>query len=185
MKPKRLEFPDFASMKDGWLLYLKHMPTVVGETAVNFFKDSFNRQGFIDKGFERWTPRKDKLVHKILMKSLYLQNSIQVIEASHNRVEVALVTNTKYNYAQIHNEGGTISANIPITAKNRKFFWYMFSKTNDSKWKAMALTKKESFAMSAVIPKRQFIGQSEFLLKRLGLNNQKTIDNIIQKHFKN
>ena len=183
-KIRRKEFPDFAGIKDGWLLYLKEMPTVIGETAVNFFKDSFNRQGFIDKSFERWTPRNHKYGHKILMKSLFLQNSIKVVEANHNRVEVAPVTGTEHKYAQIHNEGGTINATIPITAKSRKFFWYMFKKTGDTKWKAMALTKKTAFQTSFTMPKRQFIGTSEFLMKRLEMNNKKSIDEIIKVHFK-
>lgn len=178
--PKRLEFPDFAGMQEGWKLYLKEMPTVIGETAVNFFKDSFNRQGFIDKSFERWTPRKDKLRHKILMKSLYLRNSIQVMEANYQRVVVAPVLGTQHDYAKIHNEGGTVS--IPITAKSKKFFWYMFKKTNDGKWKAMALTKKTTLQIT--IPKRQFIGNSEFLMKRLEMSNKITINKIIEKHFK-
>jgi phage gpG-like protein len=182
MKQKRVEFPDFASMQDGWKKYLQSLPIVVSETAVNFFKDSFNRQGFIDKAYERWTPRKDKLAHKILMKSLYLQNSIRVIEANYDRIEVGVSGNIEY--AQIHNEGGKITASIPITAKSKKFFWYMFKKTEDEKWKHMALTKKTHFQMSATMPKRQFIGSSEFLFRRLETNHNKTVKNIIESHFK-
>ncbi len=63
-------------------------------------------------------------------------------------------------YAQIHNEGGTIT----VTAKMKRFFWYQYKKHSkgDSKptkealqWKALALKKAGS---KITIPQRQFIG---------------------------
>jgi phage gpG-like protein len=180
MQTRRNEFPDFAAMERGWLLYLQNLPVVVGETAVNFFKDSFDRGGFIDKSFERWTPRKDKLQHKLLLKTFFLKNSIQVVRSSPDEVEVASVMNTKYNYAEIHNNGGII--NIPVTAKSRKFFWFMYKATKDPTYKNMALSKKETFAVK--MPKRQFIGESEFLMKRLEMNHNITVEKIIKTHFK-
>jgi len=83
-------------------------------------------------------------------------------------------------YSGLHNEGGVLT--IRITKKSRKFFWYMFYKTNDLKWKMMALTKKESFQM--YIPPRQFMGHSAFFMKRLEMNFTKQIDNLTNKHLK-
>ena len=47
----------------------------------------------------------------------------------------------------------------------RKYFWAMYYKTQDSRYKWMALTDKE--VLSIHIPKRQFIGESFVLNKQL------------------
>ena len=69
----------------------------------------------------------------------------------------------KLSYAAIHNEGGTIS--VRVTEKMRKYFWAMYYKTQNSRYKWMALTEKETLTIH--IPKRQFIGESYTLDKQL------------------
>jgi phage gpG-like protein len=68
--------------------------------------------------------------------------------------QVTIINDTPY--ARIHNEGGTISQNIPIAPKMRKFAWAKFFEANGGKskgkgqdvpeaarfWRGMALTKK-------------------------------------------
>ena len=65
-------------------------------------------------------------------------------------------------YAAIHEYGGSI--NVPVTAKSRKFFWYMFISTGDPKWKYMALSDKDHFVVT--IPARPYfrpgIDQAKF-----------------------
>jgi phage gpG-like protein len=56
-------------------------------------------------------------------------------------VETALGTNKEY--APIWELGG--DSTTRVTARVRAFFWAMFYKTKDEKWKAMALTKKTAF----------------------------------------
>ena len=46
-------------------------------------------------------------------------------------------------YADIQDKGGLTKPEV--TARSRKFFWAMFFKTHDDKWKGMALTKKTMF----------------------------------------
>lgn len=174
-KTRRLEFPDFAAMEDGWLKLLQHLPKVAGETATNFFKDSFDRQGFIDKSFKKWASRKHPARHKILQKTLFLKESIGVSAINKTSVSVG----TDVDYAQIHNEGGTVK--VPITKKSRRFFWYMYKQTDDKHWKYMALSKKTEFTFK--IPKRQFIGNSEFLMNRLNKNFEMSLKNVVSKHF--
>ena len=53
----------------------------------------------------------------------------------------------------------------------------MFKRTNDTKWKWMALTQKESLVIQ--IPKRQFIGESKTLLENL----DKRLTKLIIKRF--
>ena len=38
--------------------YQKRLPTLLGNHAVNFFKDNFDRQGFLNLVLEPWQPRK-------------------------------------------------------------------------------------------------------------------------------
>ena len=51
----------------------------------------------------------------------------------------------KIPYGRIHELGGTTHPRI--TDKSRKFFWAMFFRGGDSKWKFMALTKKKTFTV--------------------------------------
>ncbi len=59
------------------------------------------------------------------------------------------IIGTTVPYAAIHEFGGTIS----VTPKMKGFFWHMWYETGDTKWRAMALTKKQSFTM----PKRPYL----------------------------
>lgn len=139
--------------------------------GVNFFQNSFYNQGWTDEGFEAWQQRANDVDpgRKILIKSAFLSNSIQVFNANKERI----VFGSDAEYAEIHNNGGVVS--IPITAKSRKYFWFMYMETNNSMWKALALTKKESITIT--IPKRQFIGESATFMRQLDtwlLNTIKT-----------
>lgn len=163
--------PDFLLMS--WKLKsdLKRYASVAG---VNFFKDSFLNQGFTNEALEPWAQRKNDLDpgRKILIKSAFLMNSIQVFSASKKRI----VFGSDAEYAAIHNEGGVVK--IPITTKSRKYFWVMFKVTGNSMWKAMALTKKQ--AITITIPKRQFIGESKTFMNQIN----EWVINEIQKRFK-
>ena len=55
-------------------------------------------------------------------------------------------------YGNIQNYGGKIR----ITDKMRKFFWAKFKSTGDSRWKGLALSRKQFIK----IPKRTFIGDT-------------------------
>ena len=59
-------------------------------------------------------------------------------------------------YSKIHNEGGEVK--ITVSKKMKRFFWFMYSQTDDEKWKFMALTQKKE--MIFTMPKRQFMGES-------------------------
>ncbi|MFK5890766.1 MAG: hypothetical protein QM486_08555 [Flavobacteriaceae bacterium] len=122
--------------------------------GVNFFQGSFDKQGFTDAFYEPWDKRKNDLDpgRKVLVSSSYLMQSIQVFSKSNKRI----VYGSDAEYADIHNNGGTVK--IPITTKSRKYFWFMFKATGNGMWKALALTKKQ--AITITIPKRQFIGES-------------------------
>ena len=155
---------------------LKDIPRHVGVTATNFFVESFHKQGFTDESFEPWQKRNapdSRPGGAILTDTAQLRNSIHVLNSNESQITIG----TYAAYAKIHNEGGTIT--LPITKKMRKYFWYMFKETQNSKWKWMALTKKNT--MKITFPKRQFIGESKILMDNL----ETWLINEIEKRFKN
>ena len=186
--PKGNDIPDFEKMAEE---LLKGLPMEVAELALNHFDRSFIDQGFTDTSFIAWPKRLDDqtfgLSHPLLNKSGALQGSLMIKAATMKRVEVAAGDNLRY--AAIHNNGGTIR--VTVTPKMRKFFWFVFTSLTKHyasgaeppphilKWKHMALTKKDTITIK--VAKRQFIGQSEKLLKDV----DQLIVNKILTAFKN
>lgn len=172
----RLEFPDFNALGKNMEQMITKLPIVAGVMAVNFFQDRFEQKGWVDAGgFQGWNDRKDPNAKgSTLVATGFLKNAFNS-NTGKNWVEV-----TNYaKYSNTHNEGGVIT--IRITKKSRKYFWFMYYKTGDIKWKHMALTKKGTF--SFFIPKRQFMGHSAFFMKRLDLHFISQTKKIEQKHF--
>jgi phage gpG-like protein len=148
------QMPDFSSIAHG---LQDDLVTYAAVTGLNFFKESFDKQGFTNEVLEPWPQRKTGEDGRgILMSTAHLRDSNQVLERSRDQI----VFGNTAKYASIHNEGGVIS--IRVSARARKFFWYMFKATDKVKWKYMALTKKER--LSITIPKRQFMGESKTLM---------------------
>ena len=166
-----LPTPDFRKIDEE---VMKDLPKKAGEKALQFFLASFIKQGFTDTSFIPWVKRKDDLTHKLLNQSYALKASGKIDKA--DLTEVIISFGEGLNYAAIHNEGGTIT--VKVSAKMKRFFWYMYKKTEDEKWKWMALTKKETLTIK--IPKRQFIGESETLMNEL----DKMFIDRIKQYFK-
>lgn len=166
-----LPTPDFRKIAEE---VMKDLPKKAGEKALQFFLASFIKQGFTDTSFIPWVKRKDDLTHKLLNQSYALKESIKITKADFENVEIT--AGEGLNYAAIHNEGGTIT--VKVSAKMKRFFWYMYKKTQNEKWKWMALTKKETLTIK--IPKRQFIGESETLMNNL----DKMFIDRIKQYFK-
>ncbi|MFK5891353.1 MAG: hypothetical protein QM486_11555 [Flavobacteriaceae bacterium] len=168
---KTNKIPDFLGMAEK---LNKDASRFASGEGVTFFQNSFYNQGFTDVAFEAWDTRSGDVDpgRKLLVQSSFLLNSIQVFSKSNERI----VFGSDAEYADIHNNGGTIS--IAITEKSRRYFWYMFKSTGQSMWKALALTKKDSIKI--VIPKRQFIGESATFMKQL----DQWLVNTILKRFK-
>lgn len=118
--------------------------------AVNFYVDSFNNQGFTDITLLPWDKSNKENGYTLVLTG-QLRNSIHTFSVSKD--EFSIISDMEYS--EIHNEGGMIY----ITEQMRKYFWAMFSKSGDDKWKWLALTKLTNFT----IPKRQFMGESKTL----------------------
>lgn len=107
--------------------FANDLPRLVGNTAVNFFKDRFRKQNWQDgASAQPWSKRNATLSHNrsganMLVDSGRLRRSIRIARADSSHVTVA----TDTPYAKLHNEGGSLK----ITAKMKKFFWAMYYKT--------------------------------------------------------
>jgi phage gpG-like protein len=147
------------------------IPRIVGREAVNFYKASFDNQGFTKKRKGKWKGRiydtKEQKGKPILHGSGELEESIDY------RIESGkVIIFSDKEYAEIMNEGGK----IPVTDKMRKFMWAMYYETDDEFYKKFALTKKKTIT----IPKRQFMGFSD----KLNSIIEKQIDNRVDEIFK-
>lgn len=152
------DIPDFEGMA---AKLKKDLVRYASRAGTNFFQDSFYNEGFTDQTFEAWQPRANDVDpgRKILVKSAGLLNSVRIFSANDQMIEIG----SDEVHAEIHNNGGTIR--IPITAKSRKYFWFMFKRTGNGMWKGLALTKKTELVVN--IPKRQFIGESATLMGQI------------------
>lgn len=139
----------------------RDIPRKASVMALNFFKKSFDKQGFMDSSFRAWPNRKggSRPGGSVLVNTGHLRDSTVIDRADMDQISIA----NDAPYASIHNEGGIVR--IPVTKKMKKYFWYMYKATGQAKYKWMALTKKEHFLFR--MPKRQFIGESAELMNRL------------------
>ncbi len=164
------EIPDFLSIAKK---LKKNAVIIAKKEGVDWFVNSFENEGFTNTSLEKWESRKTQADYKLLQVTAYLKNSIQVFSANSKKI----VFGSDAQYAEIHNEGGTIS--VSVTKKSRKFFWYMYKKTGETHWKWMALSKKDK--MTIRIPKRQFIGESKGLMNSLDQKISKQIKTLFKQ----
>ncbi|WP_052594131.1 phage virion morphogenesis protein [Aureispira sp. CCB-QB1] len=140
----------------------RRLPRTIGQVAVNFSKDNFRRQGFLDGGrVNKWKKRKFSGGNEgkaLLTQSGKLKKSIAIIRASPSEI----VIGTKgIPYGRIHNEGGQI--NQKVTNKQRAFFWAKYKASGNELYKRMAMSTK----LEIRIPRRKFIGNSTDLQQQM------------------
>lgn len=170
-----MDFPDFKREQIALQQVFRNLPTWAGNAALNLFKDSWRRQGFIDQRFERWPKRRNDADGKgraVLMQSGALRRSLR-LRTGDTWFEIS----TDVPYARAHNEGETIEQTV--TPRQRRFFWAMHAKarrTGDgpqaAMWRAFALSQKLTIKM----PKRQFMGRSRLLERRIGMHVERAVE---------
>lgn len=181
------------------------LPRKLGVLAVQHFKQNFRDSGFRNGGLQPWKrslreisgDKRASSRYKTLTSARnHLMNSTESIVG---KGYVSIVNSVPY--ANIHNDGGTIHQNIPISPDMRKFAWAMFFKSagirkgkkgkkskgatspenlssEASKWRGLALTKKSTLSRSIQIPKRQFIGESQELTEIVTNEIEQTIEKV-------
>lgn len=142
----------------------------VGTIAVELFAESFSLHGQImsNGSVKAWKGRgfspKNRNGAALLVKTGKLQRDLR-----YRKSVKAVNIISDLPYSVIQNDGGT----IPVSAKMRSFFWYMFKKTKDEFWMRMALSKQ------ITIPARPFIYDTPELPARLDKYFVKAINQLI------
>jgi len=145
---------------------VKSLPKILGNEAVNFSLDRFKDQNWIGDSTEPWAPRKTnnkKNIGKaILIQTGRLRRGTRIMSVGENKV----VVGNDVPYARIHNYGGKIARH----ERSETFVRNRFKRgANKGKFKkgtsaGRGFTYKAGIA---TMPKRQFLGRSQFLIARL------------------
>lgn len=165
------------------------LPIKIGRKAADHFQDNFRKGGYVNNGLHPWPQTQRQKAGgdhaysqygPLLSARNYLYGSIRYVPG-----DATVTVGTSVPYAAVHNQGATITTHPTVTPKMRKFAWRQFFSAKEkkgdqspeaSKWKALALTKKEKLDVTARIPQRQFIGPSAELKQ----NIQNTVENEIR-----
>lgn len=155
----------------------KKLPVIIANTAENFFKDNFRLQGYQgSNGLSKWKPRKKETPQTvgkgILIGTGNLKNGIEV--TAHDLTITATVTGPAKKYADAHNKG--FRGTVTVKAHTRRRFekhWVRSTSllTGKTTGRTKSLVTKSwevrSFKRKMFIPKRQFIGNSRVLTRKI------------------
>jgi phage gpG-like protein len=161
---------------------IRDLPAYVGTEAVRFFQDSFTRQFFIDTGFTKWEPRKPNAKRNtrgILMDTGALRRSIRIVSKGRNYV----IVGATQPYAQAHNEG--VDATVNIKAHSRrisaitKVFNIKTKRGRKVRVNTGSLAHVKAHTRKMKLEKRQFMGESAFFNKRILMQIEHRIKQIM------
>lgn len=155
----------------------KDILEIVAIESINHFKQSFEDEGFTDRSLDKWDTRKTKRLSRNESKTLSDRGELS--ESIDYRIDGnTIIIFSDKPYAQIHNEGGTIT----VTPKMRSFFLFKMQEAIDygsieiaEFWRAMF------FSDEIKMPKRQFIGKSEMLDAKVIDKIMRELDNIFKQ----
>jgi hypothetical protein len=149
------------------------LPVLIGNEAKNFALDNFKRQGFLGDTFEPWRRRKSKKEggRALLVKSGRMRRGLRVQQANWDGVIIA----DDVPYAKAHNEGFNGKVNVKAHQRNKfartKVGSGKFTKSGKERIKTVqsisgsSMVKQHTRQMR--IPRRRFIGKSQYLMNRL------------------
>lgn len=148
----------------------------VGVIAVNFSKERFVQKNWADRNRETWAPRKRSARGSILVRSARLKRSIRKIAQGNYYVYIG----TDVPYAQIHNEGGNINKTVNVKAFTRRT---SPRRTRNSRGSGSSQNvKAHTRRMNIRMPKRQFLGESALLNRRIERFLSKELDKEISRN---
>lgn len=133
---------------------LRELPPIIGEAAVNFTLDNFERQAWLGDNTENWQKRKnptkwgkaDDTGRALLVKTAKLKRSIRISRIVENAVYVH-AGGADVPYARVHNEGFRGKVEQKVKAHTRKM----------KDGKTVGVSEFER-TIQQNIPKRKFIG---------------------------
>lgn len=165
------------------------IPTRAATVAVNFVKERFRAQNWLDESPEPWKKRRSRKGSKpdrraVLVKSGRLMRSWRKISANSDRA----IIGSDVPYARIHNDGGQVKAVANVGSYTKKSYTRKaHSRTRKGVTEQIKATTINSHTVKAhrreinfTMQKRQFIGNSATLNNRI----QEMITNDIEKAIK-
>ncbi len=158
---------EFNQMVDRLVRTRASLPNQIAVVAVAFTKERFQQQNWMDQIAQAWSPRKSRREggtrrsQTLLVNTGRLKRSIRKISANQNLI----VVGTDSKYGQIHNDGGTINKTVNIGSFTKRGYTRV---RNDRRENVRSHTvNAHSRRMNTTIPKRQFIGNSAELNRRV------------------
>ena len=148
--------------------FLSRTISMVGIIAVNFSKERYVQKNWLSNRRENWKARKRPDRGSVLVKSGRLKRSIRKISQGNYYVYIG----TDVPYAQIHNEGGDINKTVNVRAHTRKRSKRAVSERTGKTLKnrisnGTSQVRSHQRKMNVKIPKRQFLGESAILNRRI------------------
>lgn len=147
--------------------FLNRSMSKVAILAVNFSKERFVQKNWLSNRREPWQGRKRPARGSILVKSGRLKRSIRKLAQGNYYVYIG----TDDPKAQIHNEGGTINKTVTVRAHPRKKEAKRTRNAQGRYERRGAATthqvKSHRRRMNIKMPKRQFLGDSAILNRRI------------------
>lgn len=137
------------------------VPNIVAETATEFFKERFSAQEWNGAPWKplnlSYAEKKTRGRGKILTRSGALLNSIRPSEVNPNKVVIS-AGNSKVPYARAHNEGLRIQGVRKVRS---------YTNSNFMGSGKQVQIPRHSRRVNFTMPKRQFMGHSNKLNKRI------------------
>lgn len=176
---------EFTRMVDNLIKARKSLPNEIAVLAVRFSKDRFRDQAWLDSSKKPW-PSREKMrkggkrkSQTLLVNTSRLKNSIRRVKVSQSEV----VIGTDVTYAEIHNNGGKITAVANVKSFTKKAHTRKaHTRTRKGIVEAVNAQTVQSHTVKAhrrkmnlTIKQRQFIGNSVTL--------SRDIENLIVDRF--
>jgi phage gpG-like protein len=153
-----INISDFARKIENLSRIYSKLPDRAATIAVQFSKDRFREQAWVNFSTESWRRRKENAREArrnngrgILTKTGRLRRSIRKIRVS----GVSALIGTDVPYASIHNYGGSIRTTANVRQHNRK----IRGRTES--------VKAHTRQINVTLPRRQFMGESNVLTRRI------------------
>ena len=159
-----LQIPDFLAIGEAIKNDARRYAKVY---CLQWFDDSFQKQGFTDASFKAWDKRKEpdgRPGGAILIDTTFLRKSLAVLSEDKDNIEFG----THVPYASVHNNGERMRVVQNVRAHHRT--------RNGKRHQVKPHTRK----MDITFPERKFIGHSKQMMDNLDT----WILNQIEKRFK-
>lgn len=183
----RVDISEFTRRLDAVLAAYQKLPTEIATVAVNFSKDRFRDQAWLDRTKEKWTDlknprnRKGRRSQTILVDTSRLKRSIRKIKVTQDQI----IIGSDAPYAKIQNDGGTINKTVQVKSHQvNSHRRRAYTRTRDGRTETIKAQTVKAFRvkshtrkMNTKIPARRFMGNSYRLTNR--------IETLVTVRFKN